>query len=184
MKITNGNKKIGKDTLILNITSATDCPSKALGLCKHTKICYAMKAERMYPACLPFRRAQTKQWDDLKARGLVSSILSIPKVKKGKIKYLRVSEAGDFRSQRDVNKLNIIAKKLKAAGITTYCYTARQDLKFKGLAFIVNGSGFKVDNNFKAVKEHTPGAITCPGNCRGCNLCKVKHGQTIEVKYH
>ena len=42
IKVRNGNSKIGKDTFILNITSATDCPTKKLGLCKIPKLCYAL----------------------------------------------------------------------------------------------------------------------------------------------
>lgn len=44
-----GNKKLGEDTLIANITSAEHCPSKELGLCKVEQCCYAKKCERIYP---------------------------------------------------------------------------------------------------------------------------------------
>lgn len=43
-----GNRKLPKETLIVNITSAQNCPSDKLGFCKHSKICYAKKCERIY----------------------------------------------------------------------------------------------------------------------------------------
>ena len=57
-----GNKKIGNDTLIFNMGSATDCPSKKLGLCRHCDKCYALKAERQYPQVRPFRDRQADYW--------------------------------------------------------------------------------------------------------------------------
>ncbi len=42
-----GNKKLPKSTLIANLTSARNCPAKALGLCD-IEDCYAAKCERIY----------------------------------------------------------------------------------------------------------------------------------------
>lgn len=44
-----GNTKIPRSTLIVNLTSAEHCPSRALGLCKVENVCYALKCERIYP---------------------------------------------------------------------------------------------------------------------------------------
>ena len=46
--LSNGNSKIGNDTMILNMGSAMNCPSKKLGLCKLGSKCYALKAEKLY----------------------------------------------------------------------------------------------------------------------------------------
>ena len=43
-----GNKKLPNEILIVNITSATECPSDKLGFCKCSRICYAKKCERIY----------------------------------------------------------------------------------------------------------------------------------------
>ena len=185
LKISNGNSKIGKDTLILNITSATDCPSKKLGLCKHADKCYAMKAERQYKQVLPFRREQTMQWD----RGVYNiydEIIKMPKVIKGNIKYLRFSESGDFRSQEDINNMSLLAEWLKERNIYIYGYTARKDLDFSNVSdnMTVNGSGFMLHNEFKAVYEYSNNALQCLGDCKICNRCKYRTGKTIEVKYH
>ena len=53
-----GNLKVGKDTAIFNMTPAFRCPSEELGLCSIAKICYAKKAERMYPQVTPYREKQ------------------------------------------------------------------------------------------------------------------------------
>lgn len=47
-----GNRKLPKETLIVNITSATACPSERLGFCRCSKVCYAKKCERIYKAYL------------------------------------------------------------------------------------------------------------------------------------
>ncbi len=184
MKISKGNSKIGSDTLILNITSATDCKSAALGLCEvGLKKCYAMKSERQYPNVLPYRRAQELQFDSMSAKAIVEEIHKLVKRARKPIKYLRVSEAGDFRSQEDVNKLNAIAKLLN---LKVYTYTARRDLKFNGLSnnLVINGSGFPIHNNFKAVDKHSSKALKCVGDCRKCKLCTVRHSKTVEVLKH
>lgn len=43
------NKKLGRSTIVANLTSAENCPSCKLGFCKLSKICYAKKCERIYP---------------------------------------------------------------------------------------------------------------------------------------
>ncbi len=187
MKISNGNMKIGKDTLIINITSATDCPSKRLGLCRVYTKCYAMKAERLYPHCLPYRREQTYQWDNNSAAELADLIiLEAYKHKHNKIKYLRFSEAGDFRNQEDVDKMSAVADILIKHDIRVYGYTARRDLDFSKISrnMVVNGSDFMLSNSFTAVPKTKPLPLMCPGNCRTCTLCKSANGLKIGVALH
>ena len=186
MRISNGNKKIGKDTFILNMTSATDCPAKRRGLCAITGICYAMKAERQYPACLLFRRAQDMMFHAITANKIAESIITRAAGKRVRIRFLRFSEAGDFKNQRDVNKMSKIAELLEPAGIRVYGYTARRDLDFSKISknMIVNGSSFMVSNNFEAVREPSAGDVVCPGNCRTCHMCKSNNGLNIKVMYH
>lgn len=47
-----GNRKLPSHTLIVNITSAKNCPSEKLGFCVCSKVCYAKKCERIYKAYL------------------------------------------------------------------------------------------------------------------------------------
>lgn len=191
LKISRGNRKLGKDTLILNITSATKCPSKALGLCKIPGKCYAMKAERLYPQVGPYREAQTTQWDSCSAQILADSIVDlVTKAKSNPIKYLRFSEAGDFRDQADVDKMSQIAERLAPFGVKVYGYTARKDLDFSVVHsnMVVNGSGFMIHNQFTATKsigiQSGNGDLVCPGNCRNCHMCKQRNGLDIKVKEH
>ena len=184
---TNGNRKIGKDTLIFNMNSAMDCPSEKLGLCELASKCYAKKAERIYPNVLPFRRRQEQAWKSTTAKEFAESFLSIVKSKKTKIKYFRFSESGDFDTQADVTKMVKVAKILEKNGIATYGYTARKDLNFRALRKVatVQGSGFMASNQFFPVSEFTGENPKCNGSdCSICKLCKVPMGKKIEVLIH
>ena len=185
-----GNHKIGRDTMIINITSARDCMAKKLGLCqfcgrKHNP-CYARKAEKQYPQVLPYRRRQTGVWDRLSADEIADGLIQIAtRRRKTPIRYLRFSEAGDFRTQADVKKMAHIAIVLNRHNIIIYGYTARKDLDYARLPknMVVQGSGFMVHNQFTAVKTPKKGAV-CAGNCRICGLCKTRSRRRIQVTIH
>lgn len=180
-----GNLKLGKDTMIFNMTSATDCPSSVKGLCKVGAKCYALKAEKCYPNTLPHRRFQSSFWNVCTPSQFIDVVVA---AKTKHIKYLRVNEAGDFRNQADVDKLNLIAKRLKVIGIKTYLYTARTDLVFKDTEFVVNGSSWMADNEFRYIPRGVTPApdvqVLCPGDCRTCNFCKEKLHMVIGVEQH
>ena len=217
MKINNfeytiGNKKLGKDTLIFNMGPATNCPSKKLGLCKHSKKCYALKAEKMYKATLPFRQRQENFWltngPAYKAYWLVQAL----KKHKG-IKFIRFNESGDFTSQRCIEDLIQMTRlvNFKIPGVMFYGYTARQDLDFSNLPdnLTVTGSSFMLDNNFSPyfnVSTHEyisidrkldtseknnaymatlkPYDVICKGDCTICNYCKASRSLNIKVAMH
>lgn len=194
MRFSIGNKKLGKDTAILNITPAHLCPSRQLGLCKlpaHGKgSCYAMKAERCYPSSLPFRLEQMWEWDHETAEEIAESVIELNNPNRRRrtpIKFVRLSEAGDFRTQQDVDKASKIAELLEPAGITMYGYTTRSDLDYTAIHknLTMNGTGFQIHNEFRPVRTNT-GTVTdcCPGDCRACGLCKSRGGRTIEVLWH
>jgi hypothetical protein len=184
-----GNKKLSKEIAIFNMQPAKNCSSKKLGLCKVCKICYANKAEYLYPSVLPYRLRQEKYWSNTDASKFVNDFLLAIANKKTKVKYLRISESGDFNCQSDIDKLVLIANKLKKYNIQVYTYTARTDLNFENIEnLVVNGSGFLVSNNFSAVPQ-LPETLNknekiCKGNCRLCKLCTKKNNNTIYIKYH
>ena len=62
LEVSMGNLKIGKDTIIFNMGSATECPSRKNGMCKLGNKCYAIKAEISYPDCKPYRDRQKSYW--------------------------------------------------------------------------------------------------------------------------
>lgn len=190
LKVSNGNRKIGEDTLILNMNAAMDCPSRKLGSCplKDPKKCYALKAERLYPQVLPYRRKQQTYWKANDAETIAQDLMAQMRLTPADIKYLRFSESGDFEKQEDVDKMVDIANVLvDNTDVVVYGYTARHDLDFSNRPenMVVTGSGFMLDNNFVTVDQFNDDTVfRCPGNCRVCNMCKEKKERTIEVELH
>ena len=188
MKFSRQNKKIGRDTLIFNMDSATNCPSKKLGLCDIHKSCYALKAEKMYKSVLPYRQLQHDLWINQSVIEISKEIKAFLTNKRLKtpIKYVRFNESGDFNSQSDVNKLIKLA--LLTPNVIFYGYTHRIDLNYDNLPdnLVINGSGFMIDNNFKVIdkSETNNYKLICPNNCRKCNLCKNKSNKVIAVIKH
>lgn len=188
LRVSNGNAKIGSNTLIINMGSAHDCPSRKLGLCRIPDgKCYAKKPERIYPGCLPYRNAQASYWLNTSPQQICSdfdTLFSRHKCLKKRVKYLRFNESGDFYGQDCVDKLSFIATYIKKRfNIVTYGYTARADLTFEGVNFNVKGSSHnkgngeciarKIKKGVKQYKENSKTYFVCPGNCRNCKLCKV-----------
>jgi hypothetical protein len=186
IKVKRGNSKLGKDTIIINITSSTDCYSKRLGLCPIPDKCYAMNPEYRFPQILPYRRSQEVIWDNTTASEIAYQLISIQQGAYHKMRYLRFSECGDFKSQDDIDKMDVIAKMIKPYGLTTYGYTARLDLDYSNVQHvIVNGTGFMVSNTIRLVKEYdNTMALQCNGNCRNCKYCKTAGNKMIYFKIH
>ena len=183
-----GNKKIGSDTLIFNLCSAHDCPSRMLGLCQleNPSKCYALKAEKMYPNVKPYRDRQSEYWNNGNIVDMYYDIGHSIERRKAKTRYMRLNESGDFKDQYDVDRAENLAHYLyRHLGIITYCYTARIDLAFPDLLwFVVNGSGHMQSNEYRVVKEYSGKNPVCPNDCRKCDLCKVPRGIVIEQLIH
>jgi hypothetical protein len=202
--VTFGNKKLPKTTMIINITSATDCPSRKLGLCQldHCGIgsnkCYALKFEKFRPCTLEHRRKQQAWWDQPAGDMLVSFKLLRSKMRR-KITAVRVGESGDFRDLSDVLKLVVLAAGNR--DLTWYLYTARKDLftdtRLRALPdnVVVNGSGWMADNGFYAVPkgearpllhkgDGTSKVGWCVGDCKKCRMCLKATGIAIYAREH
>lgn len=166
-----GNHKIGEDTIIFNMTSGHDCPNR--NKCDIKGNCYAVADEKLWKTPLDFRRRQNAFWDHTTIDQFIAAI-PIPK-------YFRFSEAGDFRTQVDVDRMTIVAKELKKKGITTYGYTNSDYLDFSELmkVAVVNGHGFMLNNKTVIKKKAADGDLICPGDCRDCDWCKVASNKTI-----
>lgn len=196
MPIKRGNLKIGKDTLIFNMSTAYKCPSAGLNLCKVRNICYALKAEAQYNKATPeYRQKQYLYWKQSDAEDILNDILRILEKERIKTEYIRFNEAGDFETTEDVNKLKRLARLLKnteyGENIIIYGYTARKDLKKeimdnKPSNLVINGSGFMLDNNFHVIKDTENYILEtiCPTTCETCNLCKEAKGDHIYIKKH
>jgi hypothetical protein len=193
--IATGNKKIPRDTAIFNMGSATDCPSFKLGLCNAVNSgvkCYAKKAEHgQWPRVLPYRRKQANFWKSIKASEFVRQFLDINSHKRIRpFNAIRFNEAGDFWSQKCVQKAEHIARMLADYGIKCYCYTSRKDLDYSKVKhLIISGSGFRkegIANEFKIVndvKEKPKGYVVCPMSCKSCDRCLGRGNLTV-VKKH
>ncbi len=201
-KVTFGNKKLPETTMIMNITSATDCPARKLGMCQLDKCgigsnkCYALKAEKFRPSTLVHRRKQQAWWDQ-PAGDMIASFKLLRSKMRRKITAVRVGESGDFRNLSDVLKLVVLAAGNK--DLTWYLYTAREDLFTDAVQctlprnVVVNGSGWMADNGFYAVpkgaarpvaKEGIKKIAWCAGDCRKCTLCLKKGGVAIYAREH
>lgn len=189
-----GNIKIPSSTAIFNMSSATDCPSKKLGLCKACEQgvkCYAEKSEYSYrPDVLPYRRKQEIFWKGITSHEFVYQFLLINALKENPFDKIRFNESGDFHTQTCVDKLEAIATMLKRFGIVCYCYTSRSDLDFSKVRnLVVSGSGFTkegITNQFKIVKDlkdRPKGFGICAMDCHKCSRCTVKNRNTV-VKAH
>lgn len=185
-----GNGKLPRTTAIFNLGSATDCPSRPLGFCqayrtKDRHVCYALHSERQFPHVLPFRRRQAAYWDHVNVAEFIAQFLMAAPPRRPWT-HLRLSEAGDFRHQADVDKAEAIAAALATVNVTTYCYTARRDLEYGGCtSLVVLGSGFRVHGEFRLIQpeERVPdGAAVCPADCTVCDRCP--RGQDTLVRLH
>lgn len=184
--------KVGPKTVVVNMGTARDCPSKALGLCKvclqwpdDVFACYGRKPE-IGPAkrfVLPFRERQAEYWktttdarklDDF--RYLFDGVCS-----RYEIHYFRLNEVGDFYETKDIYTVGSIAEMLKTEfAVKTFTYTAREDLKehvSSGLPYVIHGSGFEAQDGITrvwATREEIPkGWYVCPGDCTRCHACKL-----------
>jgi len=193
LKLKWGNLKLGDDTGIINMGPAVSCPSLRRGLC-HTVNkgirCYARKPEIQYKDhVLNYRKEQQAYWTLNSGEKIYLDIKDKINRRRKKTKWLRFNESGDFFTQEDVTKLSMIAQKLKNDKVYVYGYTARSDLDFSNVHFLVKGSDNDAGNNGRTVviqkDEALPkGYIECPGDCSVCNLCKIDKKVNIAFRKH
>ena len=198
-----GNSYISKNTLILNMGTASHCPSKIQKLCKHPSICYAWHSELQYDVAYQYRMKQAEYWLNTPEYHILLDIKEILRKNnlQNKIKYLRINESGDFYTQECVSILYCVAKELYYEfGIKTYGFTARSDLDFslyKNSKFIFikgsnwegpNGSTYIYFNNTdkKCLKRCITVANKMPVECKGkcgskCFVCMSKTSETIVI---
>ena len=194
-----GNRKLPTTTMVYDMGTSRDCPSKALGLCKVVNEygengCYAAGPEKFRPNCLPCRERKQEYWLNHSAKDIYQDIDKQLKRKRTKTKLFRFNEVGDFWSKACVDKLSYIASLLKIDHkVITYGYSARADLDFGNVEFKVKSSGWENGNNGKTVVIHKDnkkridellalGWKICPGNCKVCSLC-AGPGNIIFIKH-
>ena len=178
-----GNKKLSKDTLIINVSPALLCISKNMGFCGLCGVCYAHSSERRYINTLIYRLSQLVRFQKLSADEIITQFKRLRVVK-----WLRVNESGDIFDMEDALKLLAIAEGLfTLKGVKTYLYTHRVDLwdDLKALQtpfFKVNRS----DVDFIAVSEIKSGhkSLFCDGDCNNCIYCKIELNTPVSALLH
>jgi len=113
--VSNGNKKLVSDHnvryIVWNIPAVVTCPFRTAH-CEAS--CYARKAERNYPDCLPCRYSNLDASKEKEFINnmimLIEDILKRPSYKAAKKIVYRIHESGDFYSQEYFNKWLKIAE--------------------------------------------------------------------------
>lgn len=189
MYVSYGNRKLPNYTAVMNIGSAKNCPSKALGMCNAVACgvtCYAEKAEVLYKAVFPCRERNSVMWLSMTTTEAIFTIMA--SVRKKKVKYFRINESGDFYSQECVQKMDDIAKALITVGIKLYDYTSRSDLDYSKISFTLYGSGFykKGLTGYTDIitDKHEKIGFVCPGSCKTCNVCAEGKKAVVLFKKH
>ena len=118
-----GNKKLPASTMIFNLTTAKNCPSK---LCKVAEFCYAKKGENRYVEVFLRNLRNKIMLENISLKDFMKLLELYIEYAPMKIKNIRLSEEGDFMSLKYVKIANDIAGHIKAKyGITTTIYTAK-----------------------------------------------------------
>lgn len=188
------NSKMGEEVMIINTSSAMNCPSDKRGLCKNSKICYAKPLETLRKRVFEFHERQGKYFSETSVPDLWEDIENFLKIPTGrKIKYLRWNAFGDFKDAEDIHKADMLSEALLIGyGIKSWAYTARKDLEeefkkcqvLRPLGTYWNGPGgmaiacHERDKGSILVAnplapkadpgEPTEMFMTCPGKCKAC----------------
>lgn len=199
-----GNAKLSADILIINLTTALNCPADEKKLCALSNVCFAKKAERQYPDTLKNNIRNEIMMPLLSTEELIGYIEDYIRNCKYKTNYIRFNESGDFPSQEFVDKCEKISEFFyKEYGIQCSCYTCRTDLDFTKCKYmIVNGSSIKVkgadryyfgcsDKKFNSLLDPSEGVqelkngdmfFKCMCNCRRCKFCYQTREQNGELE--
>lgn len=202
-----GNNKVADSVAIFNMNSATDCPNadtdednqSSTGVCQVPwSACYAHKAENIYPNTLPYRRRQEYLWDSLDPDTWAKAFLEIVSRKRKPVSAIRFSEAGDFRHESDIIRVNRIAEIVGKEGIDVYTYSASHKLDWSHARhFTVNQSNGLADygdRRFTALPKESDlpdDMVWCPYDksdgdikCGECRLCIDKGGPDVAIELH
>lgn len=194
-----GNKKIEKNTIIFNMNNSLNCYSSKMGYCNECDCCYSKKYQKVYPKSCLNGIASEINFHKLFPNEIIESIEEQNKNRliKGKIEFIRINEAGDFKDYHDFEKANKIAKYFyDKYGIITYTYSHNKTLKehidYINDSYIVLNWSFKVDDKYKQsmvlndtgkLKDYynNPKYVICLGKCSKCSYCKDRNDKRTIV---
>lgn len=189
-----GNSKLPENILIINLTSAWNCPSIKNLECPLGKYCYARKGEAKNNNVQLRNLRNQMSYEYMSVKEILQIVETYIENAPARIEYIRISEDGDFPHQHIVDFCDKIAGHLKAKyGIKTTAYTHRQlnytncqnmvinmsDYRIKGgdRYFIVLPEnqweqipdGLNLDNIMKVGNSIAQGTFKCICDCRKCN---------------
>lgn len=125
------NSKVDSSVGIFNLGAAHDCPNRFEENCQvGGDECYAVEDEKMYPYVLDFYRRQEYLWDCMTAHMFSESLKKILSRKRSEVVAMKFGQAGDFRHEGDIIKLNQIAESLSTEGVMVYTYSASNYLNW------------------------------------------------------
>ena len=208
-----GNTKLPPSTMVVNLTSAFDCPAAEKCPFHVEKTgegeggCYAGQTEKQYKDTELRNLRNEYTLDKLTIKELLTLLDKYIMAAPQRIKRIRISESGDFKSQEVVDFCDKIAGHLKAKyGISTTCYT-RQPFDFtKCKNLIVNSSltgnyikgadrnylikhsqaAFdKVPDGLQIDRERGKATFKCHCDCYKCNFCyntKEENGEDPNIR--
>ena len=188
--LTIGNHKLGKTIGSWSLPASKEVCNR---ICDG---CYAIKAQRIYPAVLPSRERKLKVSKSAQfPTRMISSIKALNP------EYVRVHDSGEFYSQEYVAKWVTIAKALPH--VKMYTYTKRlKDFDFTELKaldnFVLVDSLHSGKLNYGAVDKKPEDMFLCPdykgskerlANPKGqicgvtCNYCMTKAAEKTGVYF-
>lgn len=154
--MSHGNLKLSADILIVNLTSAKNCPSYKRGFCKvHNnyikgitkKDCFGMRDEQQYSNTIKNNLRSEITMSLLSTEEFIYYIEQNIKRFDYITKYIRFNEVGDFPSQKFVERCEKAAEYFfKEYGIQSSAYTDRTDLDFSNCKYLI------VNASSKAIK--------------------------------
>ena len=192
-----GNMKVPEDVMIINLTSAVNCPAAKAGECPFTDVCYARKEESGPMSNLQLRNLRNQHmYKYLSGKEILKLIETYIEQAPVRIRYIRISEDGDFPDQDTLDFCDKLAGHIKAKyGIQTAAYTHRQLDYSKVKNIIINASDYRIKNatryfictdrkSWASLPEGisdgstqpggidtTNGVFKCHCDCRKCYFC-------------
>lgn len=191
LNVSNGNKKLVSNEntrfIVWNLPSVKTCPY-ATEHCKAS--CYARKAERVYPTCLPSRE---RNFDESKkidfVENMVFTITEVAKRSKAKNIVVRIHESGDFYNREYANKWLEIANACKIDKRIKFIAYTKSFVYFDGVKLpknfnlraslwddttekqkeIVSRNGWNI---YTAVDKFQSGDNFTRCRCKDCATCK------------
>lgn len=182
-----GNDKIGKDTLICDVSCALDCFCRLNGMCNICNECYAVALESFrYPKLLK-NVLSARRWLSTSYK---EKIASFEWYIDDSIKYIRFNAYGDFYDLESLKTAFRIATEMYSKyGIITYFYTHNKQLEqyivdnYSEWDYFVCNFSYPVPNQKetmaiepKDIKLYAENDdfIICDGECYNCPYCKQK----------